>query len=274
MKELIARDLRTRLSRDLSAHERKVHELIEAHRSGQLESELALRCVALELHSVKGVASVLGMNQVSRLVGGLCEALMQRSQVPLPFWDDFHSWFRGLIACVEACADGGVEDGMLHTLSVRKEQLMTVLGREAAERAPRPRSDPGDPLSPSAGRRILFVDDSATVRAAMTAKLGDRGYPIRTAKNLTETARLLDEFDPEIVVSDVNMPEVEGDDLCRRIKSKMNRVVPVILYSGLPDDELRARANAANADAYVSKLAGIDALIAAMDELLSNEILL
>ena len=274
MKELIARELRTRLSRDLAAHERKVHELIEAHAAGQLESELALRCVALELHSVKGVASVLGMSQVSRLVGGLCEALMQRAHVPGSFWDDFHSWFRGLIACVEACADGGVEDGMLHTLSVRKDQLLSVLGKEPGERAQRRRAEPGDPLSPSAGRRILFVDDSATVRAAMTAKLGDRGYPVRAAKNLAETARLLGEFDPEIVVTDVHMPEVEGDDLCRRIKAQMNRVVPVILYSGLPDDELRARANAASADAHVSKLQGIEALIQAMDEILSNEILL
>ena len=275
MKELIARELRGRLSRDLAAHERKVHELIDAHAAGQLESELALRCVALELHSVKGVASVLGMTQVSRLVGGLCEALMQRSQVPGSFWDDFHSWFRGLVACVEACADGGAEDGMLHTLSVRKDQLMSVLGKEPGERPQRRRSEPGEHhLSPSAGRRILFVDDSATVRAAMTAKLGDRGYPVRAAKNRAETARLLGEFDPEIVVTDVHMPEVEGDDLCKRIKQQMNRVVPVILYSGLPDDELRARANAASADAHVSKLQGIDGLIQAMDELLSNEILL
>jgi CheY-like chemotaxis protein len=274
MKEMIALELRGRLSRDLAAHERKVHELIEAHAAGQLESELALRCVALELHSVKGVASVLGMTQVSRLVGGLCEALMQRTHVPGSFWHDFHSWFRGLIACVEACADGGVEDGMLHTLSVRKEQLLTVLGKEPGERPQRRRSEPGDQLSPSAGRRILFVDDSATVRAAMTAKLGDRGYPVRAAKNLAETARLLGEFDPEIVVTDVHMPEVEGDDLCKRIKQQMNRVVPVILYSGLPDEELRARANAASADAHVSKLQGIEGLIEAMDELLSNEILL
>src|SRR5262245_46324448 len=146
MKELIARELRTRLSRDLAAHERKVQELIEAHAAGALESELALRCVALELHSVKGVASVLGMNQVSRLVGGLCEALMQRNHVPGSFWDDFHSWFRGLIACVEACADGGAEDGMLHTLSVRKDQLLSVLGREPGERPRARRADPSDHL--------------------------------------------------------------------------------------------------------------------------------
>jgi CheY-like chemotaxis protein len=270
----IGLELRKRLSRDLAAHERKVHELIEAHALGQLESDLALRCIALELHSVKGVASVLGMAQVQKLVGGLCEALMQRERVPDGFWDDFRSWFRGLSACVEASADGGPDESLVHSLGLRREQLLQVLGREPGERSTRRKTDPSVELSPSAGRRILLVDDSATVRAAMTAKLGDRGYPVRTAKNLAETARILSEFDPEIVVTDVHMPEVEGDDLCKRIKAKMNRVVPVILYSGLPEDELARRASAAGADAHVSKAQGIEGLVLAMDELLSNEILL
>ena len=72
---------------------------------------------------------------------------------------------------------------------------------------------------------------------------------------------------------DERVLEVEGDELCRRIKAQMMRVVPVILYSGLPELELKERARLSNADAYVCKIRGIEGLIARMDELLSDEIL-
>ena len=111
------------------------------------------------------------------------------------------------------------------------------------------------------------------MRAALAARLLDRGYPVRTARSLTETARVLEEFDPEIVVTDVCMPNVEGDELCRRIKANMKRLVPVLLYSSLPEEQLAERARRAGADGYLCKMRGVEALIERLDELLAEEVL-
>jgi CheY-like chemotaxis protein len=266
---------RQRLERDCATHESLVTDVVQAHVAGQLEAEVALRSIGLELHSVKGVASVLGSASVLTMIGPLAEAMLNRRSVDHPrFWSTFPGWFSQLMACMMRGLDVGNDAATTASMAAHRDELLQALGEK---REPRkvsvPNGDSRPKLSPSSGRRLLLVDDSATVRAAMTARLMDRGYPVRTARSLSETAQILAEFDPEIVVTDVRMPEVEGDELCRRIKAQMMRVVPVILYSGLPELELAERARLSNADAYVCKIRGVDGLIERMDELLSDEIL-
>lgn len=274
MRTSVPQELRVRLDRDCAAHAQKVRELVLAKVSGQLEPEIALRSIALELHSVKGAASVLGLTKIEQLIGPLCQAMLQRENVSdASFWLEYETWFKAVVSCVAAQAAGDFDDALMEVLTVRRERLLETLGKEPSEVSPSRHVDAQAMLSPSAGRRVLIIDDSATVRAAMSARLSHRGYPVRAAKNLAETKQLLADFEPEIVITDVHMPDVEGDALCRQIKSHMTRVVPVLLYSGLPETELRARATAAAADAYVCKSAGIEGLIRRMDELLSDEIL-
>jgi CheY-like chemotaxis protein len=259
-----------RLSRDCAMHETLVREVVNAHTSGQLDTEQALRSLALELHSVKGVANILGNATISTMIGTLGEAMLNRNTVShREFWHDFAAWFSSLVTYVREGLDRPVDKFALEIMGARRDELLKSLGEVRDMRALRAALVPSGRLSPSSGRRILLVDDSATVRAAMTARLVDRGYPVRAAKNLTETAQLLVEFDPEIVICDVRMPEVQGDELCRRIKSQMMRMVPVVLYSGMPEQELAARARAANADGYVCKMRGIDGLIECFDSVLT-----
>jgi DNA-binding response OmpR family regulator len=132
-------------------------------------------------------------------------------------------------------------------------------------------SDPFSRVPSSrAGRRVLLIDDSATVRAALSARLTVRGFRVRTVGNLVDTNKSLVEFDPEFVVTDVRMPDAQGDDICRTIKACMKKPIPVILYSSLPRRLLADCARAAGADAYVCKTEGIDALIRRMDEVLNG----
>lgn len=263
-----------RLSRDSAAHETLVRDVVEAYIAGELEAEVALRTCALELHSVKGVASVLGLRPIVQAIGDLCDTMLT---VPIVssehFWRGFHYWFSELLASMKTCVEGELEHEQREALSMGRAELVSVLGRGNGFGSTRNLPPVGKPLTPSAGRRLLVVDDSATVRAALSARLTDRGYPVRAARTLEEAARFLTEFDPEIVVTDVRMPEVEGDELCRRIKARMKRLVPVILFSSLSEAELAERAVHAGADGFVCKAQGMDALVARMDELLSDEIL-
>jgi CheY-like chemotaxis protein len=260
--------LGTRLARDCAMHETLVREVVNAHTKGQLEADVALRALAVELHSIKGVASILGCVPVATMIGSLGEVMLHRESVSRPdFWSEFASWYASLLALLQESVYGPLEHFSLEIMNTRRDELLKSLGEVRDVRAMRAAQVPRGRMSPSAGRRILLVDDSATVRVAMTARLVDRGYPVRAAKSLSETAQLLVEFDPEIVITDVRMPEVEGDELCRRIKSQMMRMVPVVLYSGMSEPELAARAKAANADAYVCKMRGVDGLIESIDAL-------
>jgi CheY-like chemotaxis protein len=266
--------LRQRLARDCATHESLVSDVVQAHLAGQLEADVALRSIGLELHSVKGVASVLGSTPVLAIIGPLAEVMLNRRSVDHPsFWNAYSGWFSQLMRCMIDGTESEIDAATLASMNAQRDELLQALGEKREARKISVPNDSRPKLSPSSGRRLLLVDDSATVRAAMTARLMDRGYPVRTARSLSETAQALAEFDPEIVVTDVRMPEVEGDELCRRIKAQMMRVVPVILYSGLPELELKERARLSNADAYVCKIRGIEGLIARMDELLSDEIL-
>jgi len=268
--------LQQRLQQDCAAHANAVLEMLAAHAAGDLEDALLLRSCALEVHSLKGMVSIIGLTLAGDAIGSLSEQMVRPGAQPTSvFWEGFRSWFSAMITQVVACANGKPDAAALAGLKARREALGALLGRAPAEGsvANDDATHARRQLSPSAGRRLLLVDDSPTVRAAMAARLIDRGYPVRTARSLTETARLLSEFDPEIVVTDVCMPHVEGDELCRRIKAHMRRLVPVLLYSSLPEEELSARARAAGADGYICKIQGVEALIERMDELLAAEIL-
>jgi DNA-binding NarL/FixJ family response regulator len=62
------------------------------------------------------------------------------------------------------------------------------------------------------------------------------------------------------VLTDVRMPEASGPELCRALKSRLDRLVPVLLFSSLPDPELGALADQCGADGFVSKHNGLGAL--------------
>lgn len=266
-------ELQQRLVHDCAEHTRTISSLLSALREELVEDELAFRHCALELHSVKGVASVLGLGPVLTAIGPLCEVMLRGNpRFGRDFFDAFEGWFTGLVACMERAAFGH-EDAAALEQARRGQSTLLALLTPRPKRLERPAPLSALKVSPSSGRRLLVVDDSATVCAALSAQLRDRGYPVRCARNLGESAEALRSFGPEIVISDVHMPDVEGDELCRRIKAQMTRIVPVVLYSVMPTEQLAELARAAGADAYVHKGLGVEALVARMDELLSDEIL-
>ena len=101
--------------------------------------------------------------------------------------------------------------------------------------------------------RILLIDDSAITLAAQSHVLSEDGFDVRPARSPDEFEALLDGWRPHLVLMDVMMPELSGEDLCRRVKARFKATVPVVLVSDLPTEELAARASAAGADGYLSK---------------------
>jgi two-component system chemotaxis sensor kinase CheA len=110
-----------------------------------------------------------------------------------------------------------------------------------------------DRFDPST-RRILVVDDSITSRTLEQSVLSAAGYDVVTAVDGLEGWRVIERGDVSLVVSDVEMPHLDGIGLCQRIRaSQRTASLPVILVTSLDQPSERARGLEAGADAYVTK---------------------
>ena len=116
-------------------------------------------------------------------------------------------------------------------------------------------------------RRILLIDDSELTLQVERAYLESAGYEVRTLSSIDRLGAVLEAWSPDLVLTDVDMPVMDGAELCRLIKARIQRLVPVVLFSSLPDRELEALAQRCGADGYLSKSSGLESLAQRVDEL-------
>jgi two-component system chemotaxis sensor kinase CheA len=119
---------------------------------------------------------------------------------------------------------------------------------------------------------LLVVDDSITTRTLEQSVLEAAGYDVMTAVDGADGWRLLQERGADLVISDVEMPRMDGFALCETVRaSKRFAQLPVILVTSLETPEHRARGLEAGADAYVVKSSfDQEALLATVRELLGR----
>lgn len=116
--------------------------------------------------------------------------------------------------------------------------------------------------------RVLIIDDDANALWLAREFLGDAGFDARGASTLGEFEALLDDWAPDVVVADVEMPSLTGAELCRVLKDRYQTAhIPVVLYSALPDHELAGLAVECEAETYLTKTRGLDALVTHLQEL-------
>ena len=120
-------------------------------------------------------------------------------------------------------------------------------------------------------KRILLLDDSTITLEMEKAVLEERGYKVATAANLIEFQSALDVFQPEIILTDLMMPDISGKDIVRVLKQDFHtEKIPIILFSSKGDDELQEIAEQAGADGFLSKSHGIDKLGDMVDEMVDS----
>lgn len=109
---------------------------------------------------------------------------------------------------------------------------------------------------------ILVLDDSEIVLNMISLALMDAGFEVKAASSLVEFDRILSQLEPDIILTDIKMPEISGDNVCRVLKQKHNtKLIPIVLFSTLDEKELAELAERAGADGYVCKDAGIDEIV-------------
>lgn len=115
-------------------------------------------------------------------------------------------------------------------------------------------------------RRVLIFDDSDLALDAAAFALEKEGYDVKTANTVGTFNTILVHWSPDVVLTDVEMPGVTGPEICTWIKSRIQtHTVPILLYSGLPDDELDRLALDVGADGYLSKARGLKHLISGLN---------
>jgi len=112
----------------------------------------------------------------------------------------------------------------------------------------------GAPAAVTQGTRALVVDDSLTLRTLEKAMLQAAGYEVLLAADGMEAWKLLQDTDVDVVVSDVEMPHMNGFELTKRIRDDARlAALPVVLVTSLNSTSDRQRGVDAGADAYVVK---------------------
>jgi two-component system chemotaxis sensor kinase CheA len=110
------------------------------------------------------------------------------------------------------------------------------------------------PEAPRRALRVLVVDDSITTRTLEESVLEAAGYEVLTAVDGADAWRTIQEQGCDLVVADVDMPRMDGFDLCRAIRtSRRFKELPVILVTALESPEHRKRGMEVGADAYIGK---------------------
>jgi two-component system, OmpR family, KDP operon response regulator KdpE len=108
--------------------------------------------------------------------------------------------------------------------------------------------------------RVLVVDDEPQITRVLRTVLTSQGYQVRTAAEGEAALSSFTEFRPELVITDLYMPHMDGVELCRRIRAMSN--VPIIVLSVKGEERTKVEALDNGADDYVTKPFGIDELLA------------
>ncbi len=114
-------------------------------------------------------------------------------------------------------------------------------------------------------KTILLVEDEVSIAELVTEILQEAGYEVVVAWNGREALDLLGARHPDLVLSDVMMPLVDGRDLCNMVRSgDGTRGVPVVLMSALQESAVRG---SCDYSAFVRKPFEVDTLLATVAQL-------
>lgn len=122
---------------------------------------------------------------------------------------------------------------------------------------------------PASHRRVLVVDDDARSRSAVARILADEGYDALVAADGEEASGLLCSWRPDLVLTDLDMPRLDGRGLLQRVRSLLPGT-PVILMSARGDAEAIPPGDGRGPAAFFPKPLEVDALLASIQELIGS----
>jgi len=125
-------------------------------------------------------------------------------------------------------------------------------------------------VKPKTKYRVLIVEDEDEIRHYLHSELADT-YRISECVNGREALEFILKEKPDLVISDVMMPEMDGITLCKKLKANINiNHIPVILLTAKSSDEDKAEGFEIGADAYVAKPFNVELLKKRVANIIEN----
>ena len=122
------------------------------------------------------------------------------------------------------------------------------------------------------GRKILVVDDSATVRKLISSKLEKSGHEVISAVDGVEAMERIKEFTPDLILLDIMMPKLDGYQVCKLIRAnEVTKDVPVVMISGKDGFFDKVRGRMAGTTGYITKPFGPEALMKAVETHIAHQ---
>jgi two-component system KDP operon response regulator KdpE len=109
-------------------------------------------------------------------------------------------------------------------------------------------------------KHILVVDDESQITRVLRTSLSSHGYDIRVANDGETALEIMKDWSPDLVITDLTMPNMDGLELCRRLRFKTQ--IPIIVLSVRGEERIKVQALDAGADDYVTKPFGMEELLA------------
>ena len=108
--------------------------------------------------------------------------------------------------------------------------------------------------------KILVIEDDTTVRHLIATTLDTHGYEYESAKNAEEGLDRASQEDPDVILLDLGLPDLDGIEVIKKIRSWSN--MPIIVISARSEDADKIEALDAGADDYLTKPFSVDELLA------------
>ncbi len=120
-------------------------------------------------------------------------------------------------------------------------------------------------------KKILVVDDDSTLRKILQNSLEQRGYQVISVGSSQEALTKFSQDIPDIIVSDVSMPEMDGFEFCRQLRSQPSgKLIPFIFLSAKNELDDRIQGRTIGADSYLTKPFEMKELIADIEALIER----
>ena len=107
---------------------------------------------------------------------------------------------------------------------------------------------------------ILVVDDEPQIARVLKTTLSSHGYGTRTASDGDEALQMMKSWPPDLIITDLRMPNMDGLELCRHVREKSR--IPIIVLSVKGEERIKVEALDAGADDYVTKPFNVNELLA------------
>lgn len=112
---------------------------------------------------------------------------------------------------------------------------------------------------------VLAVDDSRTMRDMIVLALSSEGFEVHLAEDGEHGLEVLDGIEPDVIITDINMPRLDGFGFIDAIRDRAaSRHTPILVLTTESADELKARARNAGATGWIVKPFAQDKLIRAL----------